>query len=153
MPKRLGRLNPVILLSLVTVIVLSLGLTAGAQLAPAPAPAPVGGGGALGVAMGQVGKPFAWGAEGPHAFSCTGLLRYSLRGAGINPAAPWVPEEYLGLYPAVPLDQLQPGDIVIYPGWGTMYAGNGNIVAANEGLGMVAVTPMGPGALGAVRPM
>ena len=47
------RLKPIVLLSLITAIVLSLALFAGANQ-----------GGAVGTALGQVGKPYALGTDG-----------------------------------------------------------------------------------------
>jgi cell wall-associated NlpC family hydrolase len=81
-------------------------------------------------------------------------MRYALRESGIDPDAPWVPEEYLSRYAPVDPANLQPGDIVIYPNWATMYAGNGMIVSANEMEGVVTHTPMDDAGtpLGIVRP-
>ncbi len=167
----LRRVNPVVLLGLIIVLVLSFGFLASAQILEglgnviptgdavnAPANnAPAGGatgGDPLSVAMGQLGDPFVMGSDGPNAFSCVGLMRYALRESGIDPNAPWVPEEYLARYPAADLSNPQPGDIIIYPGWATMYAGDGMLVNANEVLGAVTLTPMGSAGapLGAVRP-
>lgn len=113
-----------------------------------------GGGSALGVAEAQLGKPFALGTDGPETFSCVGLMRHALRESGIDPDAPWVPEEYLSRYAPVDPANLQPGDIVIYPGWATMYAGDGMLVNANEMEGVVTHTPMDVAGtpLGIVRP-
>ncbi len=117
---------------------------------------PVGGGGgsALGIAEAQLGKPFVMSTDGPDTFSCVGLMRYALRESGIDPDAPWVPEEYLSRYSPVDPANLQPGDIVIYPNWATMYAGNGMLVNANEMEGVVTHTPMDAAGtpLGIVRP-
>jgi hypothetical protein len=113
-----------------------------------------GGGSALGIAEAQLGKPFMMSTDGPDTFSCVGLMRYALRESGIDPDAPWVPEEYLSRYAPVDAANIQPGDIVIYPNWATMYAGNGMLVNANEMEGVVTHTPMdAAGApLGIVRP-
>jgi hypothetical protein len=81
-------------------------------------------------------------------------MRYALRTAGVDPDAPWVPEEYLSRYAPVAPGDLQPGDIVIYPGWATMYAGNGQVINANEMEGFVTHTSMDVAGepLGIVRP-
>lgn len=39
-------------------------------------------------------------------------------------------------------ENLQPGDIVIYPDWATMYAGNGMLLNANALTGTVTEPPM-----------
>jgi cell wall-associated NlpC family hydrolase len=49
---------------------------------PAPASSPALGR-AVSVALQQVGKPYRWGASGPDAFDCSGLIVYSYRAAGI----------------------------------------------------------------------
>lgn len=156
------------LVGLVVVIVLSVAITAGAQMggAPAPAPAadpyaagaplPAGGTAADAVAAGyaQYGMPFApYGMDGPDAFSCSGLMRHILRTTGVDADAPWVPEEYLSRYAPVYGDW-QPGDIVIYPDWATMYVGNGMLLNANMITGTVTETPVEYAGepLGAVRP-
>lgn len=143
------RVNPIVLLSLIIVSVLTTGVLASALS---------GGGGtasdALGAAEAQLGKPFVMSTDGPDTFSCVGLMRYALRTAGVDPDAPWVPEEYLSRYAPVAPGDLQPGDIVIYPGWATMYAGNGQLINANEMEGFVTHTPMDVAGepLGIVRP-
>ena len=76
-------------------LVLFLGITAIAQPAPPAAPAAGSAAAALAVGNEQLGKPFAYGAEGPDAFSCVGLMRYVLRTAGVDENAPWVPEDSL----------------------------------------------------------
>ena len=146
MPKRVGL---AILMSVI--FVLSLGIAAIAQPAAAPAGSAEA---ALAVGNEQLGKPFAYGAEGPDAFSCVGLMRYVLRTAGVDENAPWVPEEYLSTYAPVASGDLQPGDIVIYPDWATMYAGDGMVLNSNEVDGQVSLTPMSAVGepLGIVRP-
>ncbi len=79
-----------------------------------------------------MGKPFRMSTDGPDALSCSGLMRYVLRTTGADADAPWVPEAYLSKYAPVNRANLQPGDIVIFPGWATMYAGNGMLLNANE---------------------
>ena len=124
------RLSPIMLLSIVIVLVLSLGLFAGAQ----------GGGGAVGTALGQVGKPYAMGTDGPNTFSCTGLVRFALRSIGIMDA-PWDHYAYLSAYPNV--SKPEPGDVVVYPDGAAMYIGNDQVVMANHADGAVGTYPMG----------
>ncbi len=135
-------------------LVLFLGITAIAQPAPPAAPAAGSAAAALAVGNEQLGKPFAYGAEGPDAFSCVGLMRYVLSTAGVDYNAPWVPEAYLTTYAPVASGDLQPGDIVIYPDWATMYAGDGMVLNANVVDGQVSLTPMSVVGqpLGIVRP-
>ena len=157
------RVNPTMLISLVVVLVLSLGIsasakftgnTAGSLTEGAQQPTATSADTAVAVGEAQLGKPFLFGADGPNAFSCSGLVRYIMRTIGVDPNAPWVPEEYLSRYPSVDPTNPQPGDILIYPGWATMYVGNGMLLNANEMEGFVTHTPISVAGvpLGAVRP-
>ena len=164
------RVNPALLLGIIIVIVLSVGLTAAAQMLADPMKAlpadtqmlgpmgavPAGGTAfdAVGVGEAQLGKPFMMATDGPSTFSCSGLMRYILRTIGVEFDAPWVPEAYLSVYAPVDPINMQPGDIVIYPGWATMYVGNGMVLNANQLVGVVTETPMDFAGvpLGIVRP-
>ncbi len=119
----LRRVNPVVLISLITVLILSIAIFAVAN---------TGGGrdAAVGAATGQVGMPYGFGTDGPGSFSCVGLVRHALRSAGVDANAPWDHMAYLGAYPTV--SEPQPGDVVVYPDGVAMYVGNGQIVMANE---------------------
>src|SRR5919107_458989 len=124
------RLRPRVLVSLLVVLILSLALFAGAQT----------GGGAVGTALGQVGKPYALGTDGPGTFSCTGLVRFALRSIGIMDA-PWDHYAYLSAYPNV--SKPEPGDVVVYPDGAAMYIGNDQVVMSNHADGAVGTYPMG----------
>ncbi len=130
------RVRPKMLVGIVVILVLSFAVVANAQLGGVP------GGKAVSVGEAQLGAPFVYGTDGPHAFSCSGLMRYILRTTGVDADAPWVPEEYLNRYAPVAYGDLQPGDIVIYPNWATMYVGNGMLLNANALTGAVTKTPM-----------
>ncbi|MDQ3835006.1 MAG: C40 family peptidase [Actinomycetota bacterium] len=128
------RINPVVLLGLTIAIALSLALSAGAQSGGGSP------GDAVGAAMGQVGKPYVFGTDGPDTFSCAGLVRFALRSAGVDENAPWGHGEYLGAYPNV--SSPKPGDVVVYPNGVAMYVGDGTVVMANEADGSVGTYPM-----------
>ena len=142
------RVNPIILLGFIIALVLSLGILASANLGGGTA------GDAISVGEAQMGKPFVMATDGPNTFSCSGLMRYILRTIGVDGEAPWSPEGYLSKYAHVDPANIQPGDIVIYPNWATMYAGNGQVLNANEVLGYVTHTPMSAAGTpeGIVRP-
>ena len=123
------RVNLIMLLGLIIALILSLGLFAGAQS----------GGGAVGTALGQVGKPYAFGTDGPGSFSCTGLVRFALRSIGIMDA-PWDHYAYLSQYPNVASPE--PGDVVVYPDGAAMYIGGGEVVMSNHADGAVGTYPM-----------
>ncbi|MDP9426745.1 MAG: C40 family peptidase [Actinomycetota bacterium] len=132
----LSRTKMTVLLGLVAMIVTGFAISANAQSTGYASY------GTVEVGEAQVGKPFVWGTDGPDTFSCTGLMRYILSTTGIDSDAPWTPEDYLARYTPVAPGDLQPGDIVIYPDWATMYVGNGQLLNANEWQGIVTHTPM-----------
>jgi cell wall-associated NlpC family hydrolase len=96
----------------------------------------------------QAGKPYVWGAEGPNAFDCSGLVYAAYKAAGLG----WPNWDRLNaaLYSVatyhVPLTQMQPGDLLFYSYNGSIaaihhisiYAGN-NMVweARNKRVGLV----------------
>ncbi len=108
----------------------------GAQAVPAGSAT---GGSAVGIGMGLVGMPYAWGTEGPNTFSCTGLIRHILGSLGL-PKPSWDHMAWLSEYPTVA--EPQPGHLVVYPDGGAMYIGGGNVLMANEVDGRVGVYPM-----------
>jgi cell wall-associated NlpC family hydrolase len=90
-------------------------------------------------AVHQVGKPYVWGAEGPNAYDCSGLVLDSYQHAGV--ALPRIADQQYRATSGspVPLSKLLPGDLVFYgntPGVSTsiyhvaMYVGHGKVVQA-----------------------
>ncbi len=126
------RVNPIILLGLITAFILTVAVFASA-MGGSP-------GDAVSAAMGQIGKPYVFGTDGPATFSCAGLMRYALRTAGVDPNAPWTHGGYLSAYPndATP----QYGDIVVYDSGVAMYIGNDTVVMANDADGKVGTYPL-----------
>ncbi len=90
----------------------------------------------------QARKPYIWGAEGPDAFDCSGLVYAAYRSAGLN----WPNWDrlnsslYFSYTKHVPISQLLPGDLLFYSYKGTVntihhitiYAGNGMMWEANS---------------------
>jgi cell wall-associated NlpC family hydrolase len=126
---------------------------------PGRAPATGGGGARVGravaFALAQRGKPYRWGAQGPHAFDCSGLTWAAWRAAGVT-----IPRTAAGQLTGLPQarGRLQPGDLLIYRTDGpsrrhvAMVVGRGRMVEA-LGRGIpVRVTSIRGGYLGAVRP-
>jgi hypothetical protein len=110
---------------------------------------------AVAFALAQRGKPYRWGAQGPHAFDCSGLTWAAWRAAGV--AIPRTAAGQLARLPRV-RERLQPGDLVIYRSRGpsgrhvAMVVGRGRMVEAlGRGI-LVRSTGIRPGYLGAVRP-
>ena len=96
------------------------------------------------VALDQLGKPYGWGATGPHSFDCSGLTYYAAHKA-LGIILPRVAEDQAFLGVHVELVDLIPGDLVFYentyaPGITHVgiYIGNNQWVsAANESSGVV----------------
>ena len=106
-------------------------------------------------ALGQRGKPYRWGAEGPGAFDCSGLTWAAWRAAGVT-----IPRTAAGQLAGLPRVRggLRPGDLLIYRSAGptrrhvALVVGRGRMVEA-PGRGIpVRSASLRPGYLGAVRP-
>lgn len=72
----------------------------------------------INAATAQVGKPYVFGAEGPNAFDCSGLINYALRQAGVadgRTTAAGYQARFAGS--RVSRSQLKPGDLLFihYP--------------------------------------
>jgi cell wall-associated NlpC family hydrolase len=65
----------------------------------------------LRIALGQQGKPYVWGATGPDAFDCSGLIVYAWRMAGYQPTVRTSQQMYRVADP-VQLGSERPGDLL-----------------------------------------
>ncbi|PFX10952.1 C40 family peptidase [Nocardia farcinica] len=85
---------------------------------------------ALDAALSKIGAPYVYGAAGPNAFDCSGLVQWSYRQAGLE--LPRTSGAQLSAGSPVSLDDLRPGDLVSFYGGGHsgLYAGDGNVVHA-----------------------
>ena len=151
-----GLLAAVALLALALLVAPHAGQSLGKLLGTLPQPAPSAAAGrAVAFARGQLGKPYAWGAEGPGAFDCSGLTWAAWRAAGVV-----IPRTAAGQLTGLPRvrGRLQPGDLVIYPSRGpsgrhvAMVVGRGRMVEALGREIPVRSTRLRGGWLGAVRP-
>ncbi len=114
----------------------------------------------LSAAMSRRGLPYVYGAAGPGSFDCSGLVQWSFAQAGVT--MPRIAAEQALAGPAVPVSQLQPGDLLFYhtdptaPGYIShvgIYLGNGWMIQAPQPGMDVEVVPAYFGAefAGAVR--
>ncbi len=90
-------------------------------------------GNVVSIALAQLGKPYRWGAAGPNAFDCSGLVVYCFAKIGIS-----LPHSSRALYRCgtpVSRSELRPGDLVFFARRGRIhhvgiYVGNGNYIHA-----------------------
>jgi cell wall-associated NlpC family hydrolase len=127
------------------------------RTAPAPTSAPAASGrasAAVQYALAQVGDAYVWGAAGPSAFDCSGLMMAAWAQAGVG--LPHSSSAQMGSGTPVSQSQLQPGDLVFYYSPVShvgMYIGNGQIVhAANPSSGVTTAPVNSMPYSGAVRP-
>ena len=123
----------------------------------------------LAAALSRVGLPYVWGAAGPSAFDCSGLVQWSMRQAGL--VVPRVAADQARTGPLVPLSDLRPGDLLFYHTDATaptyishvaIYLGNGQmeqapepgedvqVVAADFGAGFAGAVQVSPAIAAAV---
>lgn len=62
----------------------------------------------------QLGKPYVWGATGPTAFDCSGLVMMAYRSAGVT--IPRTSQAQFAGLPPVPANKVVPGDLVFFAG-------------------------------------
>ena len=67
---------------------------------------------AIQFALGELGKPYLWGATGPNTYDCSGLMLRAFQAAGID--LPRVSREQFSAGGHVPVRQSQPGDLLFY---------------------------------------
>lgn len=114
--------------------VVGCGQSAGLVLPPNRAAAA-----AIAFALGEQGKPYVWGAEGPDAYDCSGLMQRSYQAAGIILDRVSADQYHDGAM--LPVRNAQAGDLLF---WATdpsnpdtihhvaMYLGDGKIVEAQQ---------------------
>ncbi len=86
---------------------------------------------AMQVALAQLGKPYRYGAAGPHRFDCSGLVHYAWRQVGIT--LPRSSRAQYGGTQRISRSDLRPGDLVFYHSpisHVAMYIGDGRVVDA-----------------------
>jgi cell wall-associated NlpC family hydrolase len=117
---------------------------------------------AVNYALAQIGTPYRWGGETPGAgFDCSGLTQAAYDAAGI--AIPRTSEVQWSALPPVPLDDLEPGDLVFFnpgedipglPGHVGIYIGNNEMVDAPHTGADVMIEKLAdwPTPFGAARP-
>jgi cell wall-associated NlpC family hydrolase len=91
---------------------------------------------AVRIARAQIGKPYAWGGNGPGSFDCSGLTTYSYRAAGVS--LPRTSQAQFGVGSRVSRGAVRSGDLVFFAtnGPGASHVGiaisNGSFVSATS---------------------
>ena len=98
---------------------------------------------ALSYAYSKLGSPYVWGATGPDAFDCSGLVQAAYRSAGIS--LPRTTYAQIGAGRRVSRSELAPGDLVFfYSGISHVgiYFGNGMMIHAPNPSAPVRIAPI-----------
>jgi cell wall-associated NlpC family hydrolase len=105
---------------------------------PAPSgPPPMGHGGAgaaVAYAQAQVGKPYCYAGTGPGCYDCSGLTMMAWAEGGVS--MPHYSGAQGSMFPAVPLSELQPGDLITTSSWSAhvgIWVGGGYVHATHTG--------------------
>jgi len=112
--------------------------------APAVAAAAGRRGSAMSIAMGKLGAPYRWGAAGPGAFDCSGLVYWSYRQIGTTLPRSSSAQSRVGT--PVSKSALQPGDLVFFyrpVSHVAIYIGGGRVVHASTSGQPVKISNLG----------
>lgn len=88
---------------------------------------------AMNKALSKIGAKYRWGAAGPDAFDCSGLVNWAYRSSGKT--LPRSSRDMSRVGTPVRKDDLQPGDLVFFyggPSHVAIYIGNGQVVHASN---------------------
>ncbi|MFF1548285.1 NlpC/P60 family protein [Streptomyces sp. NPDC058291] len=98
---------------------------------------------AVSYAYSKLGSPYVWGATGPNAFDCSGLVLASYRSAGVS--LPRTTYAQIGAGRRVSRSELLPGDLVFFYSGIThvgLYIGDGQMIHAPNPSAPVRVAPI-----------
>jgi cell wall-associated NlpC family hydrolase len=104
----------------------------------------------LAYAYAQLGKPYCYAGVGPDCYDCSGLSMMAWAQAGVVMSHGSYDQQ--ASFPAVSMDQLQPGDLVFWDGHVGIYVGGGQVLHAPHTGTVVQITDIWPGVIGAARP-
>jgi len=104
---------------------------------------------AVAYAISKIGRPYVWGAKGPDAFDCSGLMTAAWAAAGVPVPAGTVTQKTAGT--PVDVSRVAPGDLLLVPGsLGSprnprhvgMYIGHGLVIDAHDSRSGVIVSSL-----------
>jgi cell wall-associated NlpC family hydrolase len=99
---------------------------------------------ALDHAMSKIGSPYRYGASGPNAFDCSGLVSWAFKKAGVS--LPRTSRAMSQVGTPVSRDELRPGDLVFFykpVSHVGIYIGDGKIVHASSRKSPVKISDIG----------
>ncbi|WP_374983466.1 NlpC/P60 family protein [Streptomyces fradiae] len=99
---------------------------------------------AVRAARSALGRPYVWGANGPDAFDCSGLVQWAYARAGVGLPRTSQAQRNAGRH--VPLAQARPGDLVTYRSDAShvaLYVGGGQVIHAPRPGAPVRYDPVG----------
>jgi len=103
----------------------------------------------LNAAASKLGRPYVWGAAGPDAFDCSGLVQWAFAQAGVR--MPRVTDRQWATGPKISLSEAQPGDLLFWrrdptnPGYIShvaIYWGDGKMLHAPRTGDVVKIAPI-----------
>jgi uncharacterized protein YraI len=107
-------------------------MAAAPATAPPPIPSSKAGETALAFARKQLGKPYRYGATGPNAYDCSGLVLKAWAAAGVR--LPRTSQQQFRVGTKITKSQLRAGDLVFFYGQSpdhvAIYAGQGRVIHA-----------------------
>ncbi len=115
----------------------------GASFSSVPVPVGVGAAAAVEAAKSRLGAPYVWGAAGPGAFDCSGLIMWAWAHGGVS--LPHFSGAQYSSTTHISMSQLQPGDLVFPSDPGAhvaMYIGGGMIIESPHTGAVVHIVPM-----------
>ena len=77
-----------------------------------------------------LGTPYAWGESSLSGMDCSGLVAYAYEAAGID--VPRTSSQQAAAGTSISKSELQPGDLVVWPGHIAIYSGDGKIIDASD---------------------
>ncbi len=97
---------------------------------------------AVRAALSRLGRPYVWGATGPAAFDCSGLVQWSYAQAGVHLDRTTFQQIHDGI--PVPRSQVRPGDLVFpHAGHVQLAIGDGLVVEAPHAGASVRISRLG----------
>jgi cell wall-associated NlpC family hydrolase len=109
---------------------------------------------AIAFARAQLGKPYQYAASGPGSYDCSGLTMAAWGAAGVS--LPHYSGAQFDMLPKVPLNAMQPGDLVFWGSGGSqhvgIYIGGGLMIHAPHTGDVVKIAPVYGSPVGAARP-